>query len=75
MPETVFQELKRYVRFCDEDERALRALHAAAAPRFEAIAEAFGDEEVTVPIRSALKCEADAGVCRSCYGIALATGA
>jgi signal transduction histidine kinase len=41
MPETVFQELKRYIRFGDVDERALRALHAAAAPRFERIAEAF----------------------------------
>ena len=44
-------------------------------PELEAIAEAFGDEEVTVPVRSALKCEADAGVCRNCYGIAMATGA
>ncbi|HET8542330.1 MAG TPA: protoglobin domain-containing protein [Anaeromyxobacter sp.] len=41
MPETVFEELKRYVRFCEEDERALHALHAAAAPRFDAIAVAF----------------------------------
>src|SRR5512138_787047 len=43
MPETVFQELKRYVRFGDEDERALRALHDAAAPRFDAVAAAFYD--------------------------------
>jgi signal transduction histidine kinase len=41
MPETVFDELKRYVRFSEGDERALRALHAAAAARFEAIAEIF----------------------------------
>jgi signal transduction histidine kinase len=47
MPETIFEELKRYVRFCDEDERALRALHEAAAPRFEAIAEAFYDRILT----------------------------
>jgi DNA-directed RNA polymerase subunit beta' len=40
----------------------------------EAIAEAFGDEEITVPVRSVLKCEAEAGVCRSCYGIMPATG-
>ena len=41
----------------------------------EAIAEAFGDEEgVKVPVRSALKCEAESGVCRSCYGVAPATG-
>src|SRR3954451_3016901 len=43
-------------------------------PEIEAIAEAFGDEEVTVPIRSVLKCEADSGVCRQCYGVAMATG-
>jgi DNA-directed RNA polymerase subunit beta' len=42
----------------------------------EAIAEAFGDEEdVMVPVRSALKCEAESGVCRSCYGVSPATGA
>ena len=41
MPETVFEELKRYVRFGEADERALRALHAAAAPRFEGIADVF----------------------------------
>ncbi len=41
----------------------------------EEIAEAFGDEEgVAVPVRSALKCEADAGVCRACYGVSPATG-
>jgi signal transduction histidine kinase len=41
MAETVFEELKRYVRFGEGDERALRALHAAAAQRFEAVAEVF----------------------------------
>jgi two-component system, NtrC family, sensor histidine kinase HydH len=41
VPESVFEELKRYVRFEEVDERALRALHAAAAPRFEAVADAF----------------------------------
>src|SRR6187549_1917288 len=40
----------------------------------EAIAEAFGDEEVKVPVRSTLKCDADSGVCRACYGVAPATG-
>ncbi len=40
----------------------------------EEIAEAFGDEEVMVPVRSTLKCEAESGVCRSCYGVAPATG-
>ncbi len=44
-------------------------------PEIEEIAEAFGDEEeVTVPVRSVLKCEADTGVCRHCYGRAMATG-
>ncbi len=47
MPETVFEELKRYVRFGEDDERALRALHAAAAPRFEDIAEAFYERIVS----------------------------
>ncbi|HEY6098212.1 MAG TPA: protoglobin domain-containing protein [Anaeromyxobacter sp.] len=41
MPETVFEELKRYVRFGEGDERALRALHAFAEPRFESVADAF----------------------------------
>ncbi len=43
MPETLFDELKRYVRFGEDDERALRSLHAAAAPRFEAITVVFYD--------------------------------
>jgi len=47
MPETVFEELKRYVRFGDDDERALRALHAAASASFEAIAEVFYDRILT----------------------------
>jgi DNA-directed RNA polymerase subunit beta' len=43
------------------------------------IASAFGDErekgvEVTVPVRSVLKCEAPSGVCQACYGRAMATG-
>ncbi len=40
----------------------------------ESIAETFGDEEVNVPVRSVLKCEAGSGVCRACYGRAMATG-
>ena len=40
------------------------------------IAEAFGDEkDVKIPVRSVLKCEAESGVCRLCYGVSLATGA
>jgi DNA-directed RNA polymerase subunit beta' len=33
-----------------------------------------GEKSVTVPVRSVLKCEAEAGVCQSCYGMSLATG-
>ncbi len=41
----------------------------------EEIAEAFGDEEgIKIPVRSALKCEAETGVCRACYGISPASG-
>jgi len=38
------------------------------------IGEAFADEEVGVAVRSVLKCEAEAGVCQQCYGVAPATG-
>jgi DNA-directed RNA polymerase subunit beta' len=44
-------------------------------PELEAIAEGYADEAVTVPVRSVLKCEADSGICRACYGRTLATGA
>jgi len=40
----------------------------------DAIAEAYGDEAVDVPVRSVLKCLADAGICQRCYGMAPATG-
>jgi len=43
VPESVLQELKRYVRFEEVDERALRALHDAAEPQFQRIAEEFYD--------------------------------
>jgi signal transduction histidine kinase len=43
MTETVFEELKRYVRFTEVDELALRSLHEAAAPTFAGIAEVFYD--------------------------------
>ena len=43
-------------------------------PELELIAEAYGDEEVTVPVRSVLKCELESGVCQACYGRAMATG-
>jgi DNA-directed RNA polymerase subunit beta' len=40
---------------------------------------AFGDDhekgiEISVPVRSVLKCEAVSGVCQACYGRAMATG-
>jgi len=41
--ETVFQELKRYVRFGDADEEALRAFHGVAQPHFERISVVFYD--------------------------------
>lgn len=43
MHETVFEELKRYVRFGERDEQALRALHATAVPHLEAVAGVFYD--------------------------------
>jgi DNA-directed RNA polymerase subunit beta' len=43
-------------------------------PELEEIAEAFEDEEVTIPIRSVLKCELESGVCQACYGRGMATG-
>ncbi len=44
-------------------------------PELEAIREAFeGEEDVTVPVRSALKCDLETGVCQACYGRSLATG-
>jgi two-component system sensor histidine kinase HydH len=41
MPETLFEELKRYVGFGPADERALRLLHPVAAPAFQRISEVF----------------------------------
>jgi DNA-directed RNA polymerase subunit beta' len=38
------------------------------------IAEAYGEENVDVPVRSVFKCRAEAGVCQQCYGILPATG-
>ncbi len=34
-----------------------------------------GEEDVVIPVRSVLKCEAETGVCRHCYGVSLASGA
>jgi signal transduction histidine kinase len=41
--ETLLEELRRYVGWGSEDERALRALHGPARPRFPAIAGVFYD--------------------------------
>jgi DNA-directed RNA polymerase subunit beta' len=44
-------------------------------PELEEIRDAYaGDDTVTIPVRSVLKCELESGVCRQCYGRALATG-
>lgn len=43
MPETLFEELKRYVGFDASDEAALRALHPLAKPDFVRISEVFYD--------------------------------
>lgn len=43
MAETLLEELRRYVGWGPEDERALRALHRPAAARLPAIAETFYD--------------------------------
>ena len=49
--------------------------HMITREDLDRIAAAFdGDEEATLPIRSVLKCEAEFGVCRACYGVAMATG-
>jgi DNA-directed RNA polymerase subunit beta' len=45
-------------------------------PEVHDIAEGFkDDEDVTVPVRSVLKCQAESGICRQCYGVMPATGA
>lgn len=41
MSETLFEELKRYVKWDAEDERVLRTLHPVLAPHFEEIARTF----------------------------------
>ncbi len=44
------------------------------AQQLEQVREAYGDEPLALPVRSVLKCEADAGICQRCYGVAMATG-
>ncbi len=46
-------------------------------PRLRQIVEELGDEiaeDFSIPVRSVLKCKAETGVCRQCYGTFLATG-
>jgi DNA-directed RNA polymerase subunit beta' len=48
-------------------------------PEFAELVKAFQDDhdrgtQVTVPVRSVLKCQAITGVCQACYGRAMATG-
>jgi len=43
MPESLLEELKRYVGWSADDERALRSFHGPASARFAAIADAFYD--------------------------------
>jgi DNA-directed RNA polymerase subunit beta' len=46
-------------------------------PRLREIVEELGDdiaEGFSIPVRSVLKCKAETGVCRLCYGTFLATG-
>ena len=38
------------------------------------MADAFGDDNPAIPVRSVLKCEAETGMCQRCYGVAMATG-
>jgi DNA-directed RNA polymerase subunit beta' len=47
-------------------------------PILEEIVEALGEDDVahemTLPVRTVLKCKSEFGVCRACYGTFLATG-
>jgi DNA-directed RNA polymerase subunit beta' len=47
---------------------------AITQPILDEMIEAYGDQPATVPVRSVLKCVADAGICQRCYGVAPATG-
>src|SRR5205085_9084621 len=45
-------------------------------PRLRQVAEELGEfaQDAVVPVRSVLKCRAEVGLCRACYGTFLATG-
>ncbi len=49
--------------------------HEIGLAQLAALVEAFaGEDGVTVPVRSVLKCEAPTGVCQACYGRSMASG-
>jgi DNA-directed RNA polymerase subunit beta' len=53
----------------------LKRNHTIDKVELAEIVEAYeGDEDVKVPVRSPLKCELETGVCKACYGRAMATG-
>ncbi len=54
--------------------RCSRAVSRSAVPTSPRFIEAFGEDNVKVPVRSVLKCEAPTGVCQACYGRSMATG-
>ena len=47
----------------------------ASSPRSSRRSAEREERDVTVPVRSVLKCEAPTGVCQACYGRSMATGA
>ncbi len=49
--------------------------HEIGLQQLADLVEAFaGEEGVTIPVRSVLKCEAPTGVCQQCYGRSMASG-
>ena len=63
---------KRGRTLVEHGEEIDRAELAEIAAAFEA--ERDKGEPVKVPVRSVLKCQAETGVCQTCYGRAMATG-
>jgi DNA-directed RNA polymerase subunit beta' len=54
---------------------ALKKGHEITGARLKEIAQAAGDDKTqAVPVRTVLKCAAEIGVCRACYGWSMATG-
>ena len=68
-------------RFAAKDVKTKRgrviveAAHEIGLQQLADLVEAFtGEEGVTIPVRSVLKCEAPTGVCQQCYGRSMASG-